>query len=612
MAGNELTVQTTLPSIGKLQRSMANEQSMMAKAARLVPNTNTFLKSIMDRNIHSADVERSADAMQTLATDYLGNYAKDPFYAFTQRGRLQTTQMQGIVNNPMFTQMEEAKKHNDKEIGRMQTDQLLTEMVIDDFGRLAVRDAKGNRSFKYASEIDREAGEFAVNINQDHAMLDRLEGGRRRAAYDMQSMETTRKQIQTTAAALGGVKYTRELDEIRNSFAGVETSPYGVTNVESRSDNIGAIEAEIERMRAGGLSPTAMKSLYSAYYRNNPQEFGAEGAEDRAKRWAFDQITAIAKGQRNVVNSLTTEKAIGGIGGSGGAGTPQEILPFDVMAFRGTGTAKQNTIDLEGNLVSYNAPVAHVSLQHDVSKTIKTRSGKIRPDRSRDTDKFLQVGDIKKLQIMNNDTGKYEVIPYEMLANSITSTNPKATRFVYMPSDISGNIINNEKFKQLQKDLNNNKLSDTDRKLYIFKNNGKDEIRLSPGFISTKWFADEKGFLGIDLDDRGASDWLELRGHTSKRDNVNDYNDYSGENVLDSNIVSWFADGVYSADIFIPLNEQYLGAGINYLSEAKVLTDRYLNMSQNQGINMSVGRGTPANSNFPANSHDDYRSLNSK
>jgi len=174
MAGNELTVQGTLPSIGMTQRSMANEQNMMAKAARLVPDTQTFLKTILDRDIHSGSAEASATAMQNIAGDYLTNYAKDPFYAFTQRGRGQASQMQGIVNNPMFKQMEEAKKQNDAELKRVQDEGLLNEMVIDDYGRIAVMGRDRKRIFKYASQIDKE-NDYALNVTDDYSHIDRFD-----------------------------------------------------------------------------------------------------------------------------------------------------------------------------------------------------------------------------------------------------------------------------------------------------------------------------------------------------------------------------------------------------------------------------------------------------
>jgi len=583
MAGNELTVQTSLPSLGKLQRSMANEQSMLGKAASLVPDTQTFLETILDRDIHSADSNAAANAMQQIAGDYLSNYSKDPFYAFTKRGKTQASRMQSIVNNPMFKQMEHAKKLNDSEFTRVRDEGLTNELVLDDYGRLATRNIEtGERSFKYASDID-PTKEIAVDVNTDHVYLDRVDGGKRIASYDVQSVEDTENQIRNAISKLGTAKWKNETDEIRNSFAGQETGEYGVTNVREREDNINRINSEIQRLQSSGLSPKAMKSLYSTYYRNNPNEYGKEGAEDRAKRWAFDQIRTVATGGRITKDFRSTKKGIAGDNGAGGSSAPLQVAQAWKMGAYG----KVDSSTLAGQ---YYTSRTGKKLLNDVAF-----SGEMTKDEHGRPIQMTRVEDTPIAGVFNLDRAMYAVAAdnedAKLKAGELKSL-PKSVfesgAFVYDPDasftmytgyvDKSGNVFSSKKAEEIRSKLQSGiGLTEAEAAKYLTPDG-----RIRTGRVVESQFLIPDEYGAKTIGNQNLVEELKTAGYTSNEENARELKVRGGLNLDTENKLFSYDDNAMRVSIVMPANDEFFTTGAGFAFKDTPLMDKRHAFVQNQ------------------------------
>ena len=273
----------------------------------------------MDRDIHTAEANQYAGAINNLASEYLGEYSKNPYYAFSQQGKQQARKMQEIVNDPRFKQFENIKKLNEAAFTKAQTAGLSDNLVMGDNGTIAVANRQtGKREMIHPDDVDHSIHQ-PLTVAQDYQFLDQFEGSSRLASYDTATLEDTQTAIRDVFKSLKTNTNSKEFDRIKSSFAGRKTNEFGVTQTVETETNKEQMANELANLQNYGLSQTAMKSLMSQYYRTNPGELGQEGSHDRATEWMFNQIGRIANGQRVDNRAVSSKKGIGFDDGEGGS-----------------------------------------------------------------------------------------------------------------------------------------------------------------------------------------------------------------------------------------------------------------------------------------------------
>lgn len=592
-----------LPSLRSAQTQTTNRANVLGAAQRLVPDAQTFAQAILDKDLHGAVSNRYVGAINQLAGDYLGKYQRNPFYAFSKEGKDQVRKMQEIVTNPAFGSLETIKKQNLKEIDRVSEKGLLDQLVVTDGGGISVMNTETGRNEIVSFDNVDPTKHRIHNIATHYGQFDQTEGDRL-ISYDISSVDEVTKEIRDLFRNVNKDQWKGEVDKLK-SLEGIGIAgEVPVTEVRERESNRDQIQSMVHYLGNQGLSSTARNTLMSQYFRNNPSELGTEGATDRAAEWMVKQIDNLARGQRLDTNKVTTKDISGLSGAGGGASAFQQILPMDELAIRAHGSRSKQTVDAKGDMISYDAPVLHRDYQHDPQNMIKSASGRNVVDRGIDNDRLLQVGDTDNLQVMNVESGEYDKLPLNLITNSITDIDPKAATMVYKPVDANGKVISNSKFAEIQKKQNLGEISNAEKIRYLDANG---QIRLMPGFEVRKIIPRERGFMGIDFDDRGTSEFFETRGYEASTERVSDYNEYSGTDALDSNIL--LPDKAFVADIFIPMPDQYIDVGLNTLMGGKVLTDRNLNIVDQRGIRRGVA-GVPNPPNVPTNSNPRYPTSN--
>lgn len=590
---SRLPYRTILPSLEGSQIQQESQQSLLSGAATIAegatktPDGKTFASTILDRSLHGADAQNYLGIINNLANDYLTKYSKDPYYAFTQKGKRQIQQMQQIVNDPAFERMENIKKQNDKEYERVAAKGLQTSLMVNDFGGIAVFDNETrSRRFINPEDFD-ENKHYALTVADDYSLLENYEGASRLAAYDVEDFDTVMKNIQDMLSKVKLNKWNEEYNAVRSleDIGGQGGVPVNITR--ERESNAQQMGNMINMIKSNGLSPTAIKTLKSHYFRMNPNELGSEGANQRADKWIIDQINRVANGQRVETNRTSTTKIPGLSGGEGKSGQLDDQLVWNQIMENQWGTNKVRTIDQNGNITfgdGHAIPVEYMQARDNPLKDPDT--GLKVPNLSVKDNPWFQVGDKDNIQIgVVNDSethksGEYINIPYEMIQDGTIKFDSKPGTITYDYVDAYNNIISPEKYQELKNKLQNNTLSEDEINQYftVDPETGEGNFRMKQ-FVDTKIVIPRPVELfGVDPEVKKRNNFLKDAGYDSSETFVDEYMTHSGKR-LDSSVFK-VDDEAFVVKIRMPLSEGAPG-GVTRLFNEGVLTEKDLNMYQN-------------------------------
>lgn len=595
-----LPQQTVLPSLQKsdIQQNSYNtllgQASTLAQGASQTPDGETFAKVILDRVLHGADAEYYLGQINTLANDYMANYSKDPYYAFTKKGKNQVKTMQQIVNDPSFKVMEETKKVNDAEYERVAKEGLQNSFIFDDYGNIAVFDGKTGQRRLINPEDFNPDEHMVLDITSDYELIERVDGSTRRAAYDIDSLENVTADIKGALTDLGVTKWRENYNSIYSyQDIGMEGGVPVNVSVE-RESNASQINGLVNQLKNRGLSPTAIKTLKSQYFRLNPADLGKEGANDRASEWIGKQIDAIANGQRVETSRPVIKDAVGIGSGSGDALDDQVTISG---IFSGQHGWKQNTtLDEHGNLVSDGkSPEVPITYLKDAANPFEdpVTGAKNVENLNVMTNPWFQSGDKNNIQMAvvkdseeegGAKSGDYRNIPFDMIADGTIKYDPKPGSIVTRYVDATDKIISSEKYAEITQKAKDGELSEEEIARYIQTDAEGNGTMRRQAFLNTKVVLPRSiNLWGSSPEEKVRAGELKDAGYKSSEQYVEEYMRHSGKSL--DRPGGWkIDDEAFVVDIMLPLSEGS-AAGLTRLWGEGVLTEKHLNKFENLKIN---------------------------
>jgi hypothetical protein len=564
---NPLPFQPMLPStaINSMQDQTSN--ALLSNAASLVPDSQAFIETILNKDLHSGVKEKVTSNLSNLASDYLEKYKRNPFYAFSKEGRQQAMQMQNVVNNPVLKNLELVKKKNDAEYDRVASKGLNSEYVFSDNGIYVFNNDTGEITTKSPERL--AANERPLTIAEHYAAMDSTVTDSP-VQYDITSLDDVTKNITEIFSKVKDNSWEREFSKLRDDSAiGGGITP--ITSTEKGKSNRKQLDAMMSYLTNNGLSKTTMKTMLSTYYRNNPDEFGKEGSVSRAEKWMFNQIENIRNGQ-SVEDYGVTSKALAGYDySSGGPGGPRaDSTPFNNMASGAWGFAKNNLrADREGYFgIDTNTPyvpIQDITYKDNVIK--KSKDDLPVPNMRFMESKLPLMGDIDNIQLLASDkeigvdesgnpiytSGQGIPLNKSQIQFANIKADSKPASFVTRWVDRSGLAISPSTIQRLQEKDKTNTLTAEDKERY-FSPSGKPIIQ--PGFNVKLVVPKEEDIFGIgsNVTDKEFNKTLQDAGYRSTPLHSSEYNKHSPENELNDN---WYlnSDETYVVDIFIPSND---------------------------------------------------------
>lgn len=592
---------TVLPSAARQQiqsQSLSNilgDASSLSQGAVQTPDGKTFANVILDRELHGADASMYLGQINNLANHYLSKYAENPFYAFTKQGKDQVRAMQQIVNDPAMKAMESIKKANDKEFERVSEKGLQTSFIFDDFGNIAVIDREeGRRKFVNPEEFDPNS-QYALNIADDYTLIETQEGSRRRAAYDVDSFDEVMKNIRATVQGLGTDKWKEEYDTVKSlRDIGVDENVPVSVSIE-RETNQAQLNEVVGRLMNNGLSPTAVKTLKSHYFRMNPNELGAEGSNQRAQEWMVDQINRVARGERIETYRPTTKDLVGVSGSGGKSGQLDNKLAINQILDNEFGTNRTTTLDQHGNLTISQGHAVPEQFMKDLDNPIQDPDSQLEyANFNVETNPWFQVGDKDNIQVaVVNDleegdlkSGDYVNIPYDMIRGGAIKPGPKPGTIVYRYVDKSGKVISPAKYQEIAEKAKNQNLTAEEINQYTTVDPETNEVAfIMQPMLETQVMVPRKiGLFGEDSSTKETSSFLKQYGHRSTEHFTEDFIRHSGRNIDPTGKAFGVDDEVFVVDVLLPLSKGAAG-GLTRMFGEDVLTEKDLNRFDNLMFN---------------------------
>jgi len=271
---NEFDIFTYNPSTIRAGMLNKSQQKMQDKARNMVPDSGSFIKSIMDKDLYYGTEQKYTNALSGMANTYLKNYSENPYYAFSKEAKSLASQMQGVVTDPSITAHENLKKETE-DIKTMAKDKDLWYNPVVNNGRVkVVRD----NDFKWVKPSNVKPTDEVVTVGQDYAYVEA--GAKNNMKVDMSSYEDVWDKITESMDNLGTT-------ETVNLF--------GKTKVSSKSQKEQQKQRK-EWLTNQGLTKEDYNTLTSEYLRKN----GVPESDAHLQNWVFDNI-------ENYMSSATDE-----------------------------------------------------------------------------------------------------------------------------------------------------------------------------------------------------------------------------------------------------------------------------------------------------------------
>jgi hypothetical protein len=277
------------PSVLNAIMEEDSKKELLAESRSLLPDGETLSKAILDRDLFAGDQERYMGALNNLSNNFLSNYKRDPYYAFSKEARIQLQKMQDIANDPMLNAMEEAKKISDAELEKSREEGMDYNPVVED-GRALVQ--RGNK-MTWVPLSQLEEGDSPINFNTRYSSATTVGSGGQPIKYDMSDWKTVLDRIRFSATGLGSEEFDNQL---------------GNGLRERTKSNVEAANERLKWLNNNGFSKSDINAIQSEYIKRT----GDVGPNTfvNALNWMYSLGQNYLKGSLDVSETLGVDPAL--------------------------------------------------------------------------------------------------------------------------------------------------------------------------------------------------------------------------------------------------------------------------------------------------------------
>lgn len=262
---NEFDIFTYNPSTISSVLADRSQTKMKDQARSMVPDSGSFIKTIMDRDLYSGTEDKYVNAMSGIANKYLSEYSKNPYYAFTKEGKTLATKMQQLATDPSITHYEDVKTQTEK-VKKVAEEKDIWGNPIVNNGRVKVI---RNGEFRYVKPSNVKKEDRLVTVGENYSMI---ESGQSDEALEVNMSS-----------------YEDVWDKITESMEGIGTTTvttlFGKSKVDSKSQSEQK-QFRKEWLASQGLSQADYDTLTSEYIKRN----GTPPTDAHLNGWIFGNL----------------------------------------------------------------------------------------------------------------------------------------------------------------------------------------------------------------------------------------------------------------------------------------------------------------------------------
>lgn len=567
------------PSKGMInyQVKEGQKQQLLQQASSLVPDYSKLTESLMSNEMHAADQMRMKNLLDSVTSQYMDNYNRNPFYSFSRDARNMTRTMYSIVNDPRIKQLGQQYEYDRARWEEGRKDGIITNFDVNENGILVgtpVRDQNGAvTDFRIGRKRNIEKGDVPLTLNDTYQYITKTAGGGYGGFnYNMSTDQQLLNNLDKSFQNIGETKIKQDIIEQGRSIM--------------TSNNRVQINNRVAWLLNQGISNADMNNLYSKYFKET-----GDFNMDNAKKYAIKYIADYAEGANEAVMEseyfAEVRKRAAGGGGDGSDGSTRQLpIPY-VTAFLDGGpkqlsqitTSRGSTVIGEGNVISGIMEGA---------KDRKIKSLPVLSQLSTAGGFIVNLNDDKERGLRNGDFVNPPNISFEDMV--VSDRVDKAPKMLVLPVDNNGRPANVDDAAQVGALLQQEGqvIPQQLRKYFRFATpeDVKNGTAQKPGdpIVNQKYFTQvtvnvpERRWatLGVtSVKDRETDEALRSYGHIPFDDTRlrESYNAGSGADL--SAPLIGFNDRVYEVDLFIPTDntEPFMQDKVRGTTDALLLGD---------------------------------------
>lgn len=413
-----------------------HEEQLLKEAASLVPDSQEMVKSMMAHKVPYADMAPREQEFYSIMNDYLTEYQKSPFNAFSEPMKRKVKSMQRMVHDPMLKQLEEDYSSAQKEIDKVNRDQNLGTLVNFKNGMMPIirlkKDQAGNVVGRYDMEVHMDdynpETDVALDINQDWEYLTKHQGiGKRGKKFSIEltsPSELNRKILSFFSGT--GADQTQQFSE---NVAGLREK--------FNSNQIASMKKALTQ--GAGMTQSDWDTMYALYQSKNR---GQKLSKQDADKWVMEYIDDIAKGKTSDLESASGKSGAGGAGENLKDAQQADDFSLAINGRTSPFTGTQTLLDEKNNssiLNVYHGGILNGYWENSTREIKDDNDNKI-PAKTLADNRYFQTA--QKALVRNQLTGAYEEIPYiNELGGAAVGSAKSPVGAVTMITDPQGNPV---------------------------------------------------------------------------------------------------------------------------------------------------------------------------
>lgn len=273
----------TTPSPGLIRNRINNayKQQLLGEAESMLPNEEELTQTLLNYKVPQGDMAPVYNAVRGQVGEYLQEYRKNPFHAFTREGRNSVRQLQGIVHNPKWKEIEKNYEQLTNNYEKIKDTESATNLNVQN-GLVTVLDRQ-NSSMKKISFRDFNPERYVpLTFEQEYSVKNS------RGIADDPDLMTP--QI---------VKLADTNERIRSAFTNLgkqQTDQITDLLKTARSSNWSQIQSRLSALTNGGLSESDMNTLISDFQTKKYKSDGKLADWPEVGNWLNGYLTKVAAG----------------------------------------------------------------------------------------------------------------------------------------------------------------------------------------------------------------------------------------------------------------------------------------------------------------------------
>lgn len=273
--------------------------TLLNEAFSLNPDADAVTKAIMDKKLYSADVQQPMNEVNSIVSDYMTRFNKDPFYAFSKEGRKAAQTLKSIVNHPALKEWEQNTQAAEDQYKQASANRLNKNIVVQGNDVLAFKDGKRQYiSINELNSLDPKKGDRLLDVDSDMKGIRNVWGVRDGGpSYDMSKIDDIDQKINSALSGLGS-------EETEGLVLG---SPQeGADMRMRRKSNELQLKTAIRTLATTGLTESDRNTLRSEYIKSA----GTSASSQGFNQWLSDKLSGIASGKLSTVRSDVPQKGL--------------------------------------------------------------------------------------------------------------------------------------------------------------------------------------------------------------------------------------------------------------------------------------------------------------